>query len=225
VSNGAKEVALPSVTMEPRSPQAAAERGRLDRLRAGDERAFAELVNEHHATLLRVVRCFVSSRATAEEIVQETWVGVIEGLAKFEGRSSLKTWIFNIATNRAKTRGVREGRSQPFSSLENDDEGPAVATGRFLENGMWRDPPKPPFGDENPEHLAARRETVAEIETAFDQLPERQRLVVILRDVEGLDAEEVCNILEVSETNLRVLLHRGRSLLRSILEQQLGGKK
>ena len=225
MSEVSKAAAIARATPLPTHAPAAAERELRSRLRSGDDQAFRELIDKHHATLLRVVRCFVSSRATAEEVVQETWLGVIEGLASFEERSSLKTWIFNIATNRAKTRGVKEGRSLPFSSLDAADKSPAVAPGRFAATGMWSDPPKAPFGDDSPERLLSRRETVVELEAAFDQLPEKQRLVVILRDVEGLEADEVCNILEVSETNQRVLLHRGRSLLRSILEQQLGGKK
>lgn len=182
------------------------------------------LIDRHHGPLLRLAQVFVSSRAVAEEVVQETWTGVLEGLATFEGRSSLKTWIFRILTNRAKTRGVREGRSVPFSALGDPapDNEPAVDPARFRSTGMWGEPPRR-WDDETPEKLMMRQEFVRALEAALEQLPPSQRAVVTLRDVEGLDSAEVCNVLQISETNQRVLLHRARSKLRRALETYLDG--
>jgi RNA polymerase sigma-70 factor, ECF subfamily len=190
----------------------------VERLRAGDEGAFAELVRKYNSSLLRVARLFVPTAALAEDVVQETWLGVVKGIDRFEGRSSLKTWIFRILTNTAKTRGQREARSLPFSSLE-DAEGtfdPAVETGRFTPVGHWADPPRA-----WPEDRLLAGETVQVIETAIASLPPAQRAVVSLRDVEGWHAEEVRNALDLSETNQRVLLHRGRAKVRRALDQYL----
>jgi RNA polymerase sigma-70 factor, ECF subfamily len=199
----------------------------LPRLRAGDESAFRTLLERHHGSLLRLARIFVSSQAIAEEVVQDTWLGVINGLSTFEGRSTLKTWIFRILTNRAQTRGKREARSRPFSSLADPDletkYQPAVDPERFTPQGTWADPPEP-WGSETPEKMLLRREVADLIDRAITELPQNQRTVVTLRDVEGLDREEVCNILEISETNQRVLLHRGRSRLRSALERYFAPK-
>jgi RNA polymerase sigma-70 factor, ECF subfamily len=191
----------------------------LECLRAGDEGAFTALVDEHHGTLVRLALVFVSSRAVAEEVVQETWVGVLNGLGDFQGRSSLKTWIFRILTNRAKTRGVREGRSVPFSALGDGDEDrePAVDPSRFQSNGRWASPPRR-WDRDTPERLAMRQQAVHKLKDAIDLLPPNQRAVLVLRDVDGLGSGEVCNVLEISETNQRVLLHRARSRLRSVLE-------
>jgi RNA polymerase sigma-70 factor (ECF subfamily) len=191
----------------------------LERLRAGDEGAFATLVDEYHGTLVRLALVFVSSRAVAEEVVQETWLGVLNGLGEFEGRSSLKTWIFRILTNRAKTRGVREGRSVPFSALGDgdDDREPAVDPSRFNSSGRWASPPRR-WERDTPERLAMQQQAVHELKDAIDELPPNQRAVLVLRDVDGVGSDEVCNILEISETNQRVLLHRARSRLRSVLE-------
>jgi RNA polymerase sigma-70 factor, ECF subfamily len=197
------------------------------RLRAGDEVAFGVLVSRYYGSLLRFAMSFVSERATAEEVVQETWLGVIRGLSSFEGRSSLKTWIFRILANRAKTRGKREARSIPFSSLRDPqselDYQPAIDPSRFDARGMWAEPRKA-WINVAPEELLLRRETVDLIQRAIVELPVSQRAVVILHDVEEVEPEEICNILEISETNQRVLLHRGRSRLRRALEQHLTKK-
>lgn len=204
-------------------PAVADEDDLLTRLRAGDEPAFRTLVDRYHGSLLRLAQVFVHDRAVAEEVVQETWLGVITGLAGFEGRSTLKTWIFRILTNRAQTRGKREGRSQPFSSLgdpaSEPHSEPAVEPGRFNSRGMWAEPVA--TWGETPERLMLRREVGEFIDRALTELPSSQQVVVTLRDVEGLTPEEVCNILEISETNQRVLLHRGRSRLRRALERYL----
>ena len=190
----------------------------VDRLRAGDEAAFAELVRLYHPSLLRFARLFVSSPAVAEDVVQETWLGVLRGIGRFEGRSSLKTWIFRILANTAKTRAQREGRSVPFSALE-DAEGsfePAVERARFTGAGYWAVPPP-----EWPEERLLGAETRSVIARAIEALPQTQRAVISLRDVEGWSAEEVRNALDLSETNQRVLLHRARAKVRRALEQYL----
>ena len=190
------------------------------RLRQGDETAFAALIDRHHAALRRLARTFVSSDAVAEEVAQDTWVAVLDGLAAFEERSSLKTWIFRILVNRAKTKGVREARSVPMSALGSDDEESAedaVDSSRFDGRGMWSAPPQR-WETDTPEKLLHRKELVGELERAIAQLPERQRSVVVMRDALGWSSEEVCNVLELNETNQRVLLHRARSRLRAMLE-------
>ncbi len=196
------------------------DRALVDRLLAGDEAAFSFLIERYHAPLIRLALLFVSSRAVAEEVVQETWVAVLDGLRAFEGGSSLKTWIFRILTNRAKTRGVREGRSLPFSSLSDpeSDREPAVDPARFQPSGAWAEPPQR-WDDETPERLLLRQEAIQCLEKAIAELPPNQRAVVTLRDVEGLESSEVCNVLEISETNQRVLLHRARARLRRALEE------
>jgi RNA polymerase sigma-70 factor (ECF subfamily) len=194
----------------------------LRRLRAGDEETFAALVDAHHGTMVRLALVFVRTRAAAEEVAQDAWVGVLKGLATFEERSSLKTWILRILTNRAKSRGVREGRSVPFSSIGDADEEaePAVDPERFAPNDMWAEPPRP-WAYDTPERLLMRREALALVEKTIDELPPQQRAVILLRDVEGESAADVCNVLEISETNQRVLLHRARMRLRRALEQYL----
>ena len=201
------------------------ERRLVDALRAGDERAFTRLVQEYGPAMLRVARMFVSSRAVAEEVVQEAWLGVLKGLGRFEGRSSLKTWIFRILTNTAKTRAVREGRSIPFSALASDDgESGGVEPDRFLGDdtrfpGHWALPPQ--RWDAAPEGRLLADETLELIEREIAKLPPNQAIVVTMRDVEGFDAEDVRNVLDISETNQRVLLHRARSKLRRALEEYL----
>jgi RNA polymerase sigma-70 factor (ECF subfamily) len=199
----------------------------VTRLRAGDEEVFGVLVSKYCGSLLRFAMTFVSERAAAEEVVQETWLGVIRGLSSFEGRSSLKTWIFRILANRAKTRGKREARSIPFSSLNDpkseSDYEPAVDPSRFDARGMWAEPPQS-WTNSAPEELLLRQETMDLIQRAIAELPANQREVLILHDVEGVEPEEICNILEIGETNHRVLLHRGRSRLRRALEQHLSRK-
>jgi RNA polymerase sigma-70 factor (ECF subfamily) len=207
------------------SPPASAEDYELvEALRRGDEAAFAMLVDMLGPSMLRVAQLYVRTRAVAEEVVQEAWLGVLKGLDRFEGRSSLKTWIFRILTNIAKTRGEREGRSVPFSSLASDEtDGPSVDPDRFLVpgellGGNWSSPPAP-----FPEERLLAAETRARIEAAIAELPANQRAVITLRDVEGFGSEDVCNVLDLSETNQRVLLHRARSKVRAALEDYLEG--
>ena len=193
-------------------------------LRARDERAFEELMRMYNASLLRVAQIYVASRAVAEEVVQETWIGVFNGIDRFETRSSLKTWIFRILTNIAKTRGQREGRTVPFSALERPDAVPeaAVDSDRFLPPdherwpGHWSSKPEP-----WPEERLLAAETRELVDRAIEQLPPAQRAVISLRDVEGWSSEETRNALGVSETNQRVLLHRARSKVRQALEDYL----
>ncbi len=172
--------------------------------------------------MLRLALSFVRNRAVAEEVVQETWLGVLNGLDRFEGRSSLKTWIFRILTNRAKTRGEREGRTVPFSSLaEPGEEGPSVEPERFSGPdhrwaGHWAAYPE--RWETVPERKLLSSEARTRIDDAIAGLPPSQRAVITLRDVTGLTSEEVCNVLELSETNQRVLLHRARSKVRAVLE-------
>jgi RNA polymerase sigma-70 factor, ECF subfamily len=176
--------------------------------------------------MLRVAMMYVSTRAVAEEVVQEAWLGVFKGLDRFEGRSSLKTWIFRILTNTAKTRGEREGRSVPFSSLAGDDEQDEapVDADRFLGPdhrwaGHWSSAPRSPRGVPEERLLAAEaRERIA---AAIETLPENQRAVITLRDVDGFDSDEACEILGISEVNQRVLLHRARARVRAALEEYL----
>lgn len=200
----------------------------VEALRRGDEAAFATLIEHYHTPLLRLATIYVSSRAVAEEVVQETWLGVLQGLARFEGRSSLKTWIFRILTNRAKTRGEREGRSIPFAALEGLDAEPgepAVDPARFLPPDHERWPGHwvsfPQSWDDVPERRLLSQETRAQIATAIEALPPHQRTVISLRDVEGWSADEVCSVLSISESNQRVLLHRARSKVRQALERYL----
>jgi RNA polymerase sigma-70 factor, ECF subfamily len=194
-------------------------------LRAGDEDVFRELVRDWHPSLLRVARIFTPSQATAEEVVQETWLRVLGALDRFEGRSSLKTWVFRILANTAKTRAQRDGRVLPFSSLR--DPGrvpePAVDADRFLSPddarhpGGWSLPPAP-----LPEEELLAAETRGQIAAAIEALPPSQRAVIFLRDVEGWTSEEVRNALDLSEVNQRVLLHRARARVRAALEDYLG---
>ncbi len=194
----------------------------VDRLRARDEAAFAELIRTYGAGMLRVARMYVSSRAVAEEVVQEAWLGVLKGIDRFEGRSSLKTWLFRIVANTAKTRGVREARSAPFSSFADDEA--SVSPDRFLAAGErfpghWAVPPASWAGV--PEQRLLADETMDVIRRTVQQLPASQRAVLTLRDLEGLSADEVCNALDLTETNGRVLLHRARAKVRAALEEYL----
>ncbi len=191
----------------------------LARLRAGDAAAFDALVRRHHGRLVRLARMFVSTEASAEEVVQDTWVAVLDRLDAFEERSSLVTWISRILVNRAKTKGVREARSLPFSAMGDaeGESGAAVEPDRFNDKGKWSAPPTR-WGDETPERLVGNQEAMAILDEELRQLPERQRIVVVLRDTLGWTSEEVCNVLELNETNQRVLLHRARSRLRARLE-------
>ena len=190
----------------------------VDGLRAGDEEAFAMLVMRYHASLKRLARMYVSTDSVAEEVVQETWLAVLDGIGRFEGRSSLKTWLFRILTNKAKTRGQRESRTLPFSSLaaDGDEDRTAVPVDRFARGGAWAAPPRGV-----PEERLLAGETRAVVEEAIAALPSNQRAVITLRDVEGLSSEEACNVLGLSETNQRVLLHRARAKVRAALERYL----
>lgn len=191
------------------------------KLRSGDEHAFTTLVDRHHAAMRRLARSFVATDAAADEVVQDTWLVVLDGIAKFEERSSFKTWLFRILVNRARTKGAREARAVPASSIashdHDDDDHPAVDPGRFDARGMWSVPPAPWHAD-TPEQRLLRRELVEALDQAIRELPERQRTIVVLRDVLGWTSEEVCNVLELEETNQRVLLHRARSRLRQTLD-------
>jgi RNA polymerase sigma-70 factor (ECF subfamily) len=196
----------------------------VERLRAGDETTFMMIVEKHQAAMLRIARMYVSSRAVAEEVVQEAWLGIIKGLDRFEGRSSLRTWMYRIVANVAKTRGQREGRSVPFSSLAGDDEGSAIdpewfqgASDRFP--GGWRTFPDDWRGI--PEDRLVGYETLRHIGRAIDGLPPMQAEVLRLRDVLGWSSEEVRNALDLSETNQRVLLHRARTRVRRELDTYL----
>ena len=216
------------VVPPPRSP--AAEDGELvERLRQGDEQAFAHLVSGWSPVMLRVARGHVSTDASCEEVVQETWMAVIRGLDGFEGRSSLRTWVFRILTNLAKTRGVREARSVPLSSwAPQEDSGPTVDPDRFRGPDdqyphNWTPVGKPTPWEPGPEQSAVAAETRQLLGRALGGLPERQRAVVTLRDVHGLSSEEVCEALQLSPENQRVLLHRGRAKLRGVLEDYYRG--
>lgn len=186
------------------------------RLQEGDEQAFVTLVERYHALLLRVASAFVPSRAVAEEVVQDTWLGVVKGIERFEGRSSLKTWLFRIVVNRARSTGVRERRETPTDSIHE----PAVPPERFGPHGEWSSPPVP-WTDDAEDRIVAR-DTARKVSRHLDRLPAGQRRVVLMRDFEGLPAAEVCNLLGITEANQRVLLHRGRSRLRNMLERELG---
>jgi RNA polymerase sigma-70 factor (ECF subfamily) len=185
------------------------------RLRAGDEQAFVILVRRYHDPMLRVACSFVPSLAVAEEVVQDTWMGVLRGVNGFEGRSSFRTWLFRILVNRARTAGVRERRTVAVG-----DTGPAVEASRFDSAGGWADPPEH-WIDEIDDRLYAGK-LADRIRSAIGDLPPRQREVVTLRDVEGMSSSEVCHLLDISDGNQRVLLHRGRSKVRQVLETEFG---
>ncbi len=203
---------------------AAAEAELLDALRAGDEDAFRALVREYQPSLVRVARIYVPTQAAAEEVAAETWLGVLKGLSRFEGRSSLRTWIFRILTNIAKTRAKRDGRTLPFSALQEPGRvhEAAVDPDRFLDAehprwpGHWAQKP-----ESWPEEALLAAETRERLAEAIEALPATQRAVISLRDIEGWTSEEVRNALDLSETNQRVLLHRARSKVRAALESYL----
>ncbi|MDQ6816293.1 MAG: sigma-70 family RNA polymerase sigma factor [Actinomycetota bacterium] len=197
----------------------AEDRTLVEALRAGDERAFEALVECYHGSLVRIAMIYVGNRAAAEDVAQETWLAVFEGIERFEGRSSLKTWIFRILTNRAKTRGERDRRQIPVSPVGDDDD-PEVPLDRFLP----ADDPKRPWAWASPprawpEERLLRRETVERLGAAIAELSPSQQAVIVLRDVEGFSAAEVAAALEISAANERVLLHRARSHVRGALER------
>ncbi len=196
----------------------------VERLRRGDREAFGALVRRFGGPLLRFARAIVHQEAVAEEVVQDVWLAVLDSIDRFEGRSSLKTWIFRILVNRARTRAEREGRTVPLSTLNPEGEGePALEPDRFDARGAWRDPPAR-WTEENPERLALGEETRAVLERAVARLPAAQRAVLLLRDFEGLETREICDLLDVSVTNQRVLLHRARTRVRRALERHLRGE-
>lgn len=195
----------------------------VSRVQAGDRGAFAGLVRRHGGALLRFARLFVRESSAAEEVVQDTWMAVLEGVDAFEGRASFKTWLYRILANRARTRAVREGRTVPFSALvDKESDEHAVDPGRFDAEGMWRDPPAG-WTEETPERLALAAETRAVMEAAVQALPSAQRAVLVLRDEDGLETEEICNLLGLTVTNQRVLLHRARARVRQALEEHMRG--
>lgn len=197
----------------------------IDALRRGDQQAFAKIVDDLSPGLLRLAMAHVPSRAVAEEVLQDTWLGVINGIDRFEGRSSLRTWIYRILLNNARTKGVRERRTLPFSYFrrraeEGGDE-PALEPERFQGRrgeapGGWA---RPPIEWASPEERLASNEARQVMLEAIAALPPRQREVITIRDLQGLSAEEARNALDVSETNQRVLLHRARSKVRAALER------
>jgi RNA polymerase sigma-70 factor, ECF subfamily len=195
----------------------------LDALRTGDERAFAALVDDLSPGMLRMARAYVRTDAAAEEVVQEAWLAVVQGLDRFEGRSTLRTWILGIVINLARGRGARDARSVPFASLPDDDDQPAIGPERFLPPGHeqwpghWAIAPAP-----WPDRALETAETLATLRAAVAALPEAQRAVITLRDVVGCNAEETCDALGVSDGNQRVLLHRARTRVRAALEAAFG---
>ena len=201
--------------------------GLVDALRVGDETAFMRLVERLQPQMLRIARMYVSTVAVAEEVVQEAWVGVLKGLDGFQGRSSLRTWILRILVNTAKTRGQREARSVPFSSLWSPEAGaePSVELERFLPEGQewaghWAGAPA--SWDGVPEDRLLSHETMRRVGEAIEALPPNQREVIRMRDVLSWTSAEVCNALEISQTNQRVLLHRARAKVRRAIESYLG---
>jgi RNA polymerase sigma-70 factor (ECF subfamily) len=208
-----------------RSSGPSAEEDELASLRARDEATFVTLVTRHHSALLRVAMAYLRCRASAEEAVQDTWLGVLRGLDGFEGRSSVESWIFSILVNCAKTRAVREQRTVPFSDVsDRDGEAPATAADRFLDEGAWAggwaDSPRP-----WPDAAVESGELVALVRDALETLTEAQRTVMTLRDVEGWRSDEVRDLLGISAANQRVLLHRARSRVRRYVEERLGAER
>jgi RNA polymerase sigma-70 factor (ECF subfamily) len=202
----------------------------VEALRRGEETAFVELLDRYHSSLIRLALIYVSNRAVAEELVQETWLAVLQGIHRFEGRSSLKTWIFRILMNQAKKRAQREGRQIPFSALwrpETDMDEPAVEPGRFwpadhpTDANHWAVLPE--SWDNIPESQLLSKETMSYLLQAIELLPPHQREVIVLRDIEGWRADEICSLLGISEANQRVLLHRARCKVRRVLEQYFKG--
>ncbi len=197
-------------------------------LRAGDEAAFSQIVTDWSRPMLTLARSFVSTQASAEEVVQETWLAVLKGLDRFEGRSSLRTWVFRILVNTAKSRGVREHRTLPWSSLAGEDAGPSLDPALFQSAGEaypghWRAAPAAWPEEAAVEGSVLAGEVRRELRAILDMLPDRQRLVLTLRDVLGHSSDEVCTMLEISQANQRVLLHRARTVVRAGLAAYLQG--
>jgi len=221
-----------SVSLEPQAVKQSgltkAEDQLIARLKRGDEGAFDELVTQHHSALIRMAMGYVADREVAEEVVQDTWMAVINSLDQFEGRSSLRTWICGILIHKAKDRGVREKRHTTFSAFESydDDNDEAVDPSRFQQSGEWAGhwafPPQP-WDDQTPEKLLANQQAVNAMQRAIEVLPATLKEVLLLRDVEGVDAKEVCELLKITETNLYVRLHRARERVRVAVETYLEG--
>jgi RNA polymerase sigma-70 factor, ECF subfamily len=188
----------------------------LMRIQTGEAEAFVELVSRHQESLLRLAKTYVASAAVAEEVAQDTWLAVLRGLDRFQGRSTFRTWLLRILVNRARSTGVREHRTVAVG-----DAGPTVDASRFDASGAWMSPPQH-WVEESDERLSAQA-LAAPIRAALEELPARQRAVVLLRDVDGLSGQEVCDVLEISDANQRVLLHRGRSHLRQTVEARTEG--
>jgi RNA polymerase sigma-70 factor, ECF subfamily len=195
----------------------------VDALKAGDEQTFEALTRRHSAVMLRLAMAHVRDRETAEDVVQETWITFLRTLDRFEGRSSLRTWLFGILTNVARARRRRESRLVTFTSLLGlggaDSRRPTVDRARFASDGSWRTPP--PSWSELPEQVLESRETLAEVQSAIDALPAKLREVIVLRDVAGWEADEVCDLLRISAGNQRIRLHRARAAVRQVLEDRL----
>ncbi|MBH0198814.1 MAG: sigma-70 family RNA polymerase sigma factor [Nitrospira sp.] len=227
-SIGQSPRALPNTSSVPPRSLPNDEQRLLARLRQSDEQAFDELVTKHHGALIRMAMGHVGDREVAEEVVQDTWMAVIESLDRFEGRSSLRTWIFGIMIHKAKDRGVREKRHTTFSDFETFDEEQedAVDPSRFHRSGEWAGhwafPPQP-WDDQTPERLLASQQAVQAMNRAIEALPVTLKDVLILRDVEGVEAKQVCDILQITETNLYVRLHRARERVRRAVETYLEG--
>jgi RNA polymerase sigma-70 factor, ECF subfamily len=208
-------------------PSSTKDEALLARLCAGEEEAFDELVNKHHGALIRMAMGYVADREVAEEVVQDAWLAVIENLHRFEGRSSLRTWIFGILIHKAKDRAVREKRHTTFLDFESceDDNEEAVDPSRFHQTGEraghWAFPPQP-WDEQTPEKLLASQQMVNAMNEAIETLPMRLKEVLTLRDIEGIEVKEVCNLLKITETNLYVRLHRARERVRQAVETNLG---
>jgi RNA polymerase sigma-70 factor (ECF subfamily) len=195
----------------------------LERLRRGDETAFRLLVRQHHTSMVSFASGFLRDRSAAEEAVQDSWIAVLSGIGAFEGRSSLKSWMFAIVANKARTKARRDGRMVPFADFGAADE-PAVDAERFTPEGSWDSPPAS-WSDINPERIVAGRQLLAHVMAILETLPAAQRTVVRLRDLEGLSAPDVCEVLQISEANQRILLHRGRSRVRQGIDSLLADDK
>lgn len=195
------------------------------RLKAGDAAAFRELVRAQHSRLVRLATALTHSKATAEEVVQDAWIVVIENIDKYEGRSPLTAWITGIVANKARTRAQRDGRMTSFEAMAAEEgEGAAVSPEKFAPDGHWADG-NPAWETITPERVSGDRQLLDKVSAALDRLPPAQRAVVMLRDVEGLEPAEICRQLGISEGNLRVLLHRARNRLREAADEQLRAKR
>ncbi len=206
----------PQVVREPSDPD-------LDALKSGDDAAFEALIGRYHGPMMRLAMSYLRDRGAAEDAVQETWLTCLRTLDRFEGRSAFKTWVFGILLNVARSRHRKESRILPFTSLFRRDagegRGPTVDQVRFGSDGLWSTPPD--SWSNVPESKLLDRETIDQVKSAIEALPAKQREVLILRDVAGFDADEVCGLLSISAANQRVRLHRGRASVRKALEEYL----